>query len=59
MEIDGTPEYNELQYKENIADNLSHLNGASSEPSYSLIQFSVSDMAKVDLGSGGVRADLG
>ena len=51
-----TPEYNKLQVKENVTENLIHLSGASSEPSSSLIRFYGSDMAKVDPGDGGGSA---
>ena len=53
-----TPEYKNLCDKDNVAENLTHLSGASSEPFSSLILFYVSDRAKVDPGSGVGHADL-
>ena len=42
----------QIRYKEKVVENLSHLSGASSEPSSLLIRFSCSDMSKVDQGGG-------
>ena len=52
-----TPDYNELQDKENVAENFSHLSGAPSEFSSSLLQFYGSDTSKVDPCGGGGCAD--
>ena len=53
------PDYKELRDKENVADNLSHLSGASSEPSLLLIRFYEIDTAKVYPGGGSGRSALG
>ena len=53
-----TPDYNNLQDKEKVVNKLSHLSGALSDPSSSLIKFYGSDTSKVGPGGGGVRASL-
>ena len=51
--IYDTPEYHELQNKENVVDKLIHFSGASSELSTLLVQFYGSDTANIDPGDGG------